>query len=818
MENWAEFYRTLLSTARIPAVSSWEFTRSHGVIRDLHVDLAEALDQFRKKVPQPAMLTICADVVTLPKDFRPTIEKLSLVIAARRIEFASNSRIDLDLRKTPRAGLKLFASEIVKLTSRLPVTVLDPWGNDKPIPDADQNITPKGLLIVCFDEQVTGSTDLSPKTTIKTGAGMGSMLGEDSTLALSLASIFHAATVLYDNPDHAATVAAQLAWITACAAQSPLQAGLMMQSAGLLAMVQSRTPGATFVPELSRTVYAETARAHVPQLLAYERQYERFEDQAVSVDDRIKAAKLLLAKSEDAVNLSQSLIGQATSNLTNATTALETAQTNVQKQQVEVEKAGGQFQVSAEWWFEKQKFEASVQIITAVIKSGAAIGRIACGDVTSGPAAVDGALQDLGKLAGAGGAGDLANTLALLKKMLLTLGQVFELARKLVKAGTALDSMGSLASELAAPGLIDIGSAANGPEAWDIFGEKAGAAMKPATDNQINGSGEYLLQLRILVVQGKALSAARAAVVQLGQELLRLRLIAATHVREKDRLQQYINDLETTREVKAGLRQMFFQRYLDAKRSLFVALEQYRASYVYWALSPSMVKPSLTDRVSVFENGLNDLAQMTLDNESALRRFAPPPQKLTQSFLINDTGVLATLKSSRNATWTIPLDAPALTAYDRVRVTKVRVWLIGAKQAPAADSLHVEITNSGSYLDRKRERGQRDPVKFTFVAKPLARVFSYTTKQSSGTRVEVEPGMPAWVVMDGKVHDEVSYAYFVPTVFSQWSIRLPQSTNPGLDLSGVTGIRMDVEGSAIPATGLQAAATAKQTDVLAGAH
>ena len=59
----------------------------------------------------------------------------------------------------------------------------------------------------------------------------------------------------------ATIVAAQLAWIAGCAVQSPVQAGLMLQSAALLAMVQSRTPGATFVPELSRTVYADTARA-----------------------------------------------------------------------------------------------------------------------------------------------------------------------------------------------------------------------------------------------------------------------------------------------------------------------------------------------------------------------------------------------------------------------------------------------------------------------------------------------------------------------------------------------------------------------------
>src|SRR6059058_2391218 len=125
--DWPAFYRTLLSTARIPAVANWEFRASHGYIRDLHVDLAEAVAQFRAKVSKPTLLTICADVVTIPKGYQLTLESQALVIAARRIEFESNnSWIYVDLRKSPRASLKIFAKEIGKSQSALPVYILDP--------------------------------------------------------------------------------------------------------------------------------------------------------------------------------------------------------------------------------------------------------------------------------------------------------------------------------------------------------------------------------------------------------------------------------------------------------------------------------------------------------------------------------------------------------------------------------------------------------------------------------------------------------------------------------------------------------------------
>jgi hypothetical protein len=811
--DWPAFYRTLLSTAKLPAPSSWDFRQSHAYIRDLHVDLADAVAQFRAKVPKPTLLSICADVVTLPENFKLTVASLGLVIAARRIEFGAQSSIVVDMTKSPRASLKLFALEVSKpsYVYKLPIKVIDSSSTSERTPWNDvDTITPKGIIIACFDSDPDPATGrVISDTIIRHDAGMQTMLGEDSMLSLSLGTIFHVATLLLDQPKHSELVASQLAWIGACASQSPGHAGLAVQSAGLLAMAKMGNLGATFVPELSRTVYADTARAHVPRVIQYEQQYVRFEDQQTSAEDRIQAAKLMLGTVDDTVALSQSLVGQAEANLQNAVASLETAKENLKKQQELVEKVGGDFQVSVEWWLEKQKFEASVEIILTVIKAGKAIGALAYGLTTEAAPAVEAAERAVRTYASANPrvpaekSTDFADSLTSLKKILEMAFKVFELAQKLMKSGTAIDDSISTAAELTAADVINTGSSSNGADEWDIFRMRMDDMLQPAISYEIKDSVDYRQQLRVLAIYGKALTVARGTVVRLGQELLRLRLVAANHEREKNRLKQYVVDLETTRQAKAGLRQMFFQRYLDAKRSLFVALEQYRAAFEYWALKPSSVKPALTDRVSVFENGLNDLEKIALDHQAALASFQPRPQTLNKSFLINDANLLAALKERNETTWTIPLEAPELAGYDRVRITNVRIWLLGAKAAPASE-LYVVITNSGNYIDRRRV-GNAEPIRFNFVSKPLEKVFAYKTEQSSGARVDVTPGMPAWVEMDGDVHDEVKYAYFVPTVFSSWSIRLPRTKNQNLDLSGLSGIRMDVVGSAIPSTRLQGA-------------
>jgi len=314
-------------------------------------------------------------------------------------------------------------------------------------------------------------------------------------------------------------------------------------------------------------------------------------------------------------------------------------------------------------------------------------------------------------------------------------------------------------------------------------------------------ASDLKLAIDAVAIYGQALAAAQLAAVKAGQAYAKVQLQLALSQAQQQQLQQYVDGLVVGEQPVLAMMQQFYQRYLDVKSSLFGALEGYQASYFYWALQQSSVNPQIIDPVSKISVGLSDLTAITLDQANALTRFSPPPQSMTQQqIVIDDPTVLAALKSSGTASWAIQLANAGFSGMDRVRLSLVRVWL-EATPVPSSDyEVQIAITSSGNYLDRF----QGAPYQFT--AQPLTRGFKYrvsATNEGSYDRI-LSNGAYAYIEIDGAVDQEVSYAYFEPTPFSEWQIKLSTSTAK-LDLSGVTRIVMEFAGSAIFRGSLMAA-------------
>jgi hypothetical protein len=140
------------------------------------------------------------------------------------------------------------------------------------------------------------------------------------------------------------------------------------------------------------------------------------------------------------------------------------------------------------------------------------------------------------------------------------------------------------------------------------------------------------------------------------------------------------------------------------------------------------------------------------------------------------------------------MDDPEFEGLNRVRLSTIRVWLEGISLKPHSDSVYINITTAGNYLDRYNSQN------YQFSSKELKRAFKY--------RIADKGQNPDWkfdndtfgfVQIDGSVDKEVAYAYFQPTPFSEWSISLT-SNNTGVDFSKVSKITMYFEGSAIGST------------------
>jgi hypothetical protein len=386
----------------------------------------------------------------------------------------------------------------------------------------------------------------------------------------------------------------------------------------------------------------------------------------------------------------------------------------------------------------------------------------------------------------------LADAMSKLKKLMEALKALYELSAAVVEASKSISSAGSLVNQMQSydPGSDSLSSA----DQWDIFALQADNVLQEPVDKGIGYASEYKEALDILAIYGKSLAAAQTAAVQAAQQYAAVQLQQQLALQQQANLAQLVNSLTVGEQPIAQMMQQFYQRYLDAKSSLFASLQDYRASYYYWALTPSSVQPRIIDTVNTLETGLSSLTAVALDQANALNRFDPPPQTIAdKQYPVTDPGAVAALRGGQ-ATVIIPSDAAPFAGLGRVRLDTLRVWLEGAK-IPYGKTISVRVSSSGNYTDRL------SGASFTFNSKPLSRLFEYHV-QSAQTHAP----QPAWVFangdqgfieLDGSVDNEVQYAYFQPTPFSEWTVSVNAAMNPGLDLSGLTGFTFQFQGSAV---------------------
>ena len=127
---------------------------------------------------------------------------------------------------------------------------------------------------------------------------------------------------------------------------------------------------------------------------------------------------------------------------------------------------------------------------------------------------------------------------------------------------------------------------------------------------------------------------------------------------------------------------------------------------------------------------------------------------------------------------------------DRVRLTIVRV---GSRDARGGCRLRRgNLHHQSGELPRPFSG-----TPYQFTAQPLQRGFKYrVSAQNEGNYDHIfANGTYGYIEIDGAVDQEVSYAYFEPTPFSEWQIKVANA-GAGLDLSGVTRIVMEFAGSA----------------------
>lgn len=791
-----------ISASQVPKHEMTSLTSNRAVFAAMTVDLSAAKVAVVQSNLTPFSIYVFADVVQIPRGFHWSLVGQSLFIAAREIRVldapaATSDDETVVPNQTTQFNLDFSLSELTTL--------------------------------VCYANQLTGTfqvvgaaagsvlgkisvTELSPQG-VRIGKRNGvlgtqalngvpnELLIEGAPLLANLQTIFLHASTFFDS-DQALAIS-MFEWIAQATMRAPSALDLRQQSISMLALLRSDSGPAAFVPFLSASIYGDVAQAYIAEAKDFETQYQRFSDRTASVQDRIQAGQLMLSKAQDDSLFAKALLSQAQQDMASSQATLDAAKDNLRTQKEIVEKARNDFDVGIDKYKREAAFKAAFEILKAIGTFGIAIGAMLLGDEAAAGSAVSGVkeaeegVQEAIKVAEEASAmAKIAEKLNTVMGDLKKIGKAIEalanLGVSLQKSTGELSGADSLADSVTKVGVDAEGIKLDGSQAWEIFRVQIKDAMQTAIDKGIEGAANYLQQQIILTIYGQGLVAAQTACFSKAQELFRMQQQQLLAKQKQDRDQQYLKALESQEADLTPILQAFYERYLNVKRYLFVALQNYRMSYRYFALRESAIQPRLSDRIDTLASGLSDITKLKLDNAEALVAFRASPQQLQGATIeIRDPGVLHDLRTTRKTRFIVSSDDEVFEKNDRVRTSKVMVYVAGLK--PSSKEKHligITVQSSGHYRDRLNGES------FQFTAAPFTRRVEYSLVTTSSQTMSFDNGETIYVQASGELANFVQFAYFEPTPFTEWQIRLDDSLDA--DLSKITAIYIIFSGSFIP--------------------
>jgi hypothetical protein len=789
--DWAKLFADLEKQGSIPAASGTVIDSTAAEFRAMYLDLADVQRQIRDSLLDPPLVITYADVLNIPDGLDWLLQGAVLMVVARRVQVGAAVMVTIDYRTSRTASFVLFTNDLAG-----PIRVAAVTGQGaEPAAKFLISTTPhEGGVQIAYRDGGPGEFGLT--------RAHGMALSPAVMFQDALTTEFLFASLLYDQDPPAAL--AMVTWLKDWCGESKDLYGLFLRSAALVsllgAQVNAQKGGAAFVPYLTPAVYAELAAAFAAEAGQYESDYMALSTQQVVTENDIKLARALLDNQTYQSEYVAKLLAQAEANYNNAVAAADASDKTFRDAQQKADLTRIDFQdIGIPEWEREQIVKAIIDLVGAGITFGVGIAGMLVGNEAGGAASAQAAVQGAEAVEQAAKVGskiaqmakELADIMKRLKSTIEALNKVYEFLREVVRASQEIQDAEHFIKRMKEMDVSTGGADLSATYAWQVYQLNADATLQAPIDKGVGFAKELKLAIDEVAIYGQALAAAQLAVVNAGQRYATVRFQKELAAAQQKRLEEYVDSLRVGEAPIVAMMQQFYQRYLDAKSSLFAALEGYRTSFFYWALEPSSIEPKIIDPVSKIDTGLKDITAIALDKENALRRFSPPPQTMKQKLhVVAEQRVLDALRTDRAASWTIGLSAPTFAGFDRVRLRKVRVWLEGARPNPEG-LVNIMIETAGNYLDRY-EDGH-----YQFTAKPLQRDFEYrvTSIEQGPPEWRFDDGTYGYVEIDGSVDDEVRYAYFEPTPFGEWRITI--AAGSGVDLTGVTRITMEFAGSVI---------------------
>jgi len=573
---------------------------------------------------------------------------------------------------------------------------------------------------------------------------------------------------------------------------------LVLPAANVHELLQPVRLASDQVPYLSASFYGDLAKEHIPALQTYAGSYERLSDRALDLQARKQAAHIILGEKDDAGAFQQLVAAQLAENLRLATASVKRAQDAIEPQNANVRRAEKAFKDGLDAWKSAKEAEAAWAIVGAVFTFVASVGSMFGGNA-SGAAGAAKAAADVAKT---------ASKLAEIMKTLVKVGQAIEKIVKMclaiVAAADKIADAGKFASDLAAISKETLSDDAKGaPSAaaqWDQLWLEVETQLAPAIKEGVNGSEEYLKELKILVIYGRALTTAQAALPPLIQELARNKLQREIAARQHDAVKREITDLKQQQALSAQAMAVLWGNYRNVQRALLIVLYQYDAAWRYWALDDAVIVRDNYRGIGDLAGELKGIADLKQMQARALEKFKPAPQEYQHAaYALSPAQCDALLDGQKIGVRLTPTDSP-LSGWgrtSRVRVKEIHIWVEWATgKRPPHGAIEFTVRTAGEYDDR-RLLGQEYKV-FHFHGAPVDLTFRYDV---AGLPAD-QPG--AAVHVRAAIADEFRTSYSEPTLYADWILSAPRISagdNTTLDLqklkADIAGIRLEFSGTYI---------------------
>lgn len=766
--DWARIFD--IGQALVPLHEDAEFLQARpSTVRGLFVDLAEVAACLRRREEPGAPLLLQADVVRIAT--RVVLPIRSLTLHARRIEVAPGASIVLAGCDAVPAELDVSVGE---LGGPAPASCLEiDWLG------VGQVIEPAELpcrRLLSWDEPAPGRVAVLVRSEPRPGPG------DDLQAELALLMAQRLATMPRERAGvDLHDLALRLArWVNLAHAQVGGETSIAAQSAQLVGQLSLGGLPLHLVPPLRVERYLGLAHDCADALLEAESRVERFLDRHVELGERAKAARELLEQRARQLGVARDMLLQAEDELRLADAAKAQCDTRVTEQKTATDQAQKVFQDGVQAKREQLEREAVFGLIAGVVIVVVGVASTFVGN-PGGPAAAAGA---------AGAAGNAAAKLSRLVQLGQKLMKIFEnvgKAAQVAKGGydllnligkhqrdqQAAEAMQAQLGTMLPQEHVTIGD-------WDEFAAEARHQLAEAVRLEVSGVEDYLLAIEKLAIRGKdAVDAAQRHLACLN--LARQRAWAAARDEaDLEQVRQRLDGLQAKRW--PDLRLMMFCRRMHDQLALQLiqAITKVGDALCYYALRPPRELPTMDLPAARLREMLVGVHRDLLE---AKEHFHSPPAdwgpKICRVWARRS---LEQLHSRRSLSWSI--STAYFKGFDRIRVSEIRVWLIGPSLGQ--HNVHVRIGTSGSYRDRFEGRV------LEFVAEPLRRSFEYHATPNGHEMNHREQRVEITAFAN-----DTEQSFFEPTPFTTWEISLPAEVNRGWRIEDVTEVGLEFRGTYI---------------------